>query len=206
MDKIFGLKLWEDNNTYYTQTNNPSEESLRKEDGKGYLESCGPTTAVNLVHARGNSVDVLCPGTHKPQPETVLFDYFQDPRNYKKFKDVRPTIDPYAMFNNRVPQFYPVAIREMFGVKASYKEGYLSFDRIATSIFSNIGLMVCLKDPGHYIGIVAVNESKKEVIYRDPWPNNYWPENLKGTTGFNRKIEWKDFSTNLKSFYVKIGE
>ena len=65
---VIGLKKWNIKDTYFIQTNNPTEEILRKEDGKGFLETCGPTAAVNCLSARGNNIEIICPGCYEPQP------------------------------------------------------------------------------------------------------------------------------------------
>lgn len=200
---VIGLKKWNIKDTYFIQTNNPTEEILRKEDGKGFLETCGPTAAVNCLAARGNNIEIICPGSYEPQPEEVLNDYFHDPRNYPKLKEVRSSIDPSKFFNNRVPQDYQVAIPDVFGVKASFE--WKNIQGIDELLKNNIAIMLCLKDPGHYIAVVAYETESKEVCYRDSWPNNYWPKNLKGTSGFNRWIPIETLQKNLSSYRVLIG-
>jgi hypothetical protein len=66
-------------------------------------------------------------------------------------------------------------------------------------------VMVALKDPGHYIAIVAYNPQTNEVIYNDPWPGNYWPVGLRGTPGFNRAIAASELIANCKPYRVEIG-
>lgn len=200
---IYGLKLWNDKDTYYTQTNNPQEEILRKEDGGGFLESCGPTAAVSIVHAIGKNVKITCPGEWSPQPESVLFNFFHDQRNYVEFKKIRTGLNPYNYFNNRVPQFYPYALMKVFNVKALFE--WKSLSDIQELLKSNIGIMPCLRKPGHYISIVAYDSDTEEVIYNDPWPNNFWPSSLNGTSGFNRRILLNKLTQNINGYRIVIG-
>lgn len=200
---IHGLKKWTDKDTYFIQTNNPTEEILRKEDGKGFLESCGPTTAVNLMAARGDIVNITCPGIYHPQPEEVLTDYFNDPINYPIFEKVRKDLNIKDFMNNRIPQLYPIALLHVFNVKALFE--WENLRRMVWLLDHNIGLMVCLKNPGHYIGIVAYNGFTKELCYREPWSNNPWPAELYGQSGFNRWINEERLLKNLTNYRVLIG-
>ena len=80
---ITGAVYWNDPNKWYVQTNNPSEELLRKINKKDFLETCGPSAGVNCAAVHGFDLEIKCPGKYKPQPEEVLSDWFNDPRNYK---------------------------------------------------------------------------------------------------------------------------
>lgn len=200
---VAGLKLWLDKNTYYIQTNNPTEEILKKEDGNGFLETCGPTSATTGVAGRGSNVEIICPGNYKPQPEEVLNDFFHDPNNYPELKAVRADLDPSNFFNNRVPQDYEIAIPAVFGIKATFE--WKNLEGIYDLLRNNIAVMLCFKKPGHYIVAVAYNKQTEELCYRDPWPNNPYPSRLKGQSGFNRWVKRSEIESNLTNYRVLIG-
>jgi len=202
-----------DYDTYYCQDNNPEEELLRKEE-KGFLEFCGPTAATMLVFARIPAKEEKkylpkCRGGYIQQPESILSSYFNDPRNYHKMYGIRP-LDPAKWFGNRIPQWYEIAVMEVFGVKAKYVEYGTDTERnytaIVENIKNNIGVMICLKSPGHYLSVVGATPDKKELIYNDPWLKDYWPTRLKGTSTFNRVMRFDEFRDNTKPFVVLIGE
>jgi len=200
---IIGLKKWNDPDTYFTQTNNPTEEILRKEDGKGWLESCGPTAAVNCLAAASHKVTVETPGRYYPQPEEVLTDWFNDPRNYPRLEKIREGVDPAEWMGNEVPQYYPEAILDVFGVLAKFSWGS-GYDEITAALKQNKGVMVCLKKPSHFIAIVAYKELEVALVYRDPWPGNTWPVRWRGKTGFNRSIEGRELE-NLQPYRIEVG-
>lgn len=201
---IIGLKKWNHTDTYYTQTNNPTEEILRKKNKTGYLESCGPTAAVNILAARGDSLLIQCPGNYIPQPEEVLTDFFNDPANYKEFRKARHGMNPHNWLGNEVPQYYPVGVPAVFGVPAKFKGAHM-WDDIINCLKINIGVMVCLRKPGHYVGIVAYDDTTEEMIYNDPWPGNKWPVRYAGKSGFNRRMNRIDYSGNVNAYCVEIG-
>lgn len=227
---IFGLKKWDDRSTYWDQTNNPTEQVLKKDalrDSKRikeigaeysipenvineliiavspWLESCGPTAAVNIVNSLSVDVYFKGPALHKVPGDEALTDFFNTPSNYPKFDRIRKEIDPDSILNNEIPQFYIVGIPEVFGLKCSFHWGRIwgLFIRI---IKEGHGLMVCLRKPGHYIGIVAYDDETEEFIYRDPWAGNPWPERHRKKDGFNRRLNIEEFE-NIQPFYIQIG-
>jgi len=112
---IRGVKHWDSKDHYYVQTNNPTEEVLRKRKNGNWLVSCGPTAAVSCLAAMGCDVAIRCPGEYKPQSEEVLMDYFNDPRNYETLRKIRPETPPDTYHGNEVPQFYAAAVAPCAG-------------------------------------------------------------------------------------------
>jgi hypothetical protein len=130
---IKGVQFWNDRDCYYTQTNNPTEEILRKRSDGSWLVSCGPSAAVTCVAAMGFNVCCGCPGDYVPQSEEVLMDFFNDPRNYAALKAARPDTPPDVWHGNEVPQFYPAAVKAVFGAAARFEWG-AGFDTIAAEL------------------------------------------------------------------------
>ena len=197
-----GTTHWEDRNTFSVQTNNAIETILSKKLPKdsrdipiGWLEDCGPTAAINVLESMGKVVSVRTFGGWFPQSEDVLALWFSDPRNYKEQRTARPGLNPVDVLGNEVPQYYPAAIRSVFGETAMYVEGQ-SFDWIASMVYSGVGFMICLKDPGHYLAVVAYDNVANQLIYRDPWPGRT------GTDGFNLRMGIEEFKKNVKSFCI----
>ena len=193
---IKGAMFWNDRNRYYRQDNNPTEILLRSKDDSDWLESCGPTAAVNCLAAMGKPVEIVCPGTYKPQPEETLMDFFNDPRNKAALDGVRANI---TFPRNRVPQFYPLAVYEVFGVKAKFVWG-LSLEQVAIYVCEGNPVQICLKKPGHYIAVVAFDLNEKLLIYNDSWPGRFEDKN-----GFNKTMDAKEFSSNVQNYFIVYG-
>lgn len=191
---IKGALKWDQKDAYYVQTNNPTEALLRAKDDTSWLESCGPTAAVNCLAARGCNLVIKTPGTYRPQPEEVLMDFFNDPRNKRKLNGVRVIGDDIP--ENRVPQFYPLAVFSVFGVRSRFKWG-LTFGDVVARVSGGSPVQVCLKNPGHYIAVVAYDDVEHVLIYNDSWPERFADKN-----GFNREMTIEDFSSNVQSYFI----
>lgn len=197
---IYGVAKWNDKNTYYTQTNNPTEAYLKATLGEraGWLESCGPTSAVNCLAAMGKNVGIVCPGTYKPQPEEVLMDYFNDPRNKAELNVIRQMDDHIP--ENRVPQYYPRAVYDVFGQRASFRWG-LNFLDVANHVRGGKAVQVCLKKPGHYVAVVAYDNRESLLIYNDSWGERFQD----GKGGYHRRMDRAEFESNVQTYFIVYG-
>jgi hypothetical protein len=195
---IDGVKYWDDPERYYSQKNNSVEKMLSS------LETCGPTSAIMALDSMGFNLKIKAPGLWKVQPEDFLTLYLNDPRNAEKLQGQREDIDPRNYMGNRIPQYYPIAIQEVFGAKATFEWG-ASFPKVVTFLQKGNAVMLCLKDPGHFICAVAYNRVDETIIYHDPWPDNKWPERHRKTPGFGRTLAESDFE-NVQGFIVWFGE
>ena len=192
---IKGVQFWNDRACYFVQSNNPTEEILRKRSDGIWLVSCGPSAAVTCIAAMGFDVEVKTPGDYKPQSEEVLMDFFNDPRNYSQLKAARPETPPDMWHGNEIPQFYPVAVQSVFGIKARF-EWTAPFEKVIAELQAGKAVQLCLKNPGHYIAAVAYDDERDEIIFNDPWPGRF-----KDGNGFNRRLKRVDFS-NVKPFRI----
>ena len=163
---IYGCKYWNDKEKFYIQTNNPTEEILRKAGVKKYLESCGPTSAINCIATMGRNITVETPGGYRPQPEEILTGYFNDPGNYNKLRNERSDILPGDYLGNEIGQYYPLAVKEVFGVTAKYL--YASFEAIAEYLKEGNACQICFIKPGHFVAAVAYDDVEDDIIYNDP--------------------------------------
>lgn len=193
---IRGARLWAERITYYSQQNNPTEELLRKRVEQSRLESCGPTAAVNCLAVLDYDLTVTCPGRWRPQPEEVLMDWFHDPRNHERLAAIRQDIDPRETPGNRVPQYYPLAVADVFAAQAHF--GWIDrFDLVGEYLCKGYCLQICLKNPGHFIAAVAYDDETDEIIYRDPWPDR-----LPDHNGFNRRLNIDEYRQNIKPYAI----
>ena len=197
---ITGVQFWNSKAHYFVQTNNPTEEYLRKQGRGNWLVSCGPTAAVGCLAAMGRDVAIRCPGGYAPQPEEVLMDYFNDPRNYDALRRVRAETPPENWKGNEIPQFYTVAVPAVFGVPAKFLWS-LDINKIAAQVQSGRAVQICLDKPGHFIAVVAYDEARKELIYNDPWP-----ERFPDKDGFNRRMNLLELMTNIQPYMIVYGE
>jgi hypothetical protein len=196
---IKGVQFWNDRDCYYTQTNNPTEEILRKRSDGSWLVSCGPSAAVTCIAAMGFNVRCGCPGGYVPQSEEVLMDFFNDPRNYAALTAARPDTPPDVWHGNEAPQFYPVAVKSVFGVNARFEWGN-DYSRITGYLAEGKAVQLCLVKPGHYIAAVAYDDERQEIIFNDPWPARFPDGN-----GFNRRMGKAECKSNLKNFLIVYG-
>jgi hypothetical protein len=196
---IKGARFWNARDCYYIQTNNPTEEILRKRSDGPWLVSCGPSAALCCLAALGHDTEVRCPGPYKPQAEEILMDYFNDPRNYAALRAARPDTPPESWHGNEVPQFYPVAVPAVFGVGAQFYFAH-DFGGVADRLQAGQAVQLCLVKPGHYIAAVAYDDQAREIIYNDPWPGRFSDGN-----GFNRRLGEAEFKDNVKPFLIVYG-
>lgn len=202
---IIGLPRWNEPDAYYNQTNNVVETVLVKTKADRKLETCGPTAACCILDALGANIKTLSPGGWDIQPEDMLAAWFNDPRNYDAMRRFRGDIDPATIMGNEVPQWYEAAIPAVYGVKARFYWG-ASLLEIHQALRNGRGVLVCLKDPRHYVGIVAEDTEQDQFVYHDPWPNNPWPANLRGQSGRSRSVDCDELAANLQPFRIEIGE
>ena len=194
---IRGARLWADRSTFSVQTNNSIEAILRKSAAPHWLETCGPTSAVNCLDALGWPTAIGLPGGGTVQPEDVLTLWMNDLKNAGIQDAARPDIDPADYLDNEIPQYYPVALARVFGVKANFIMP-APFALIVEAVSSGAAVMICLKKPGHFLAVVAYDDVVRALIYRDPWPART------GTDGFNLRMSEAEFGANGQPFAVVV--
>ena len=197
---VKGAKYWNDPGSFYCQMNNPTEVFLQSTMGErqGWLQSCGPTAAVNCLASMGVPLKFKGPGVYRPQPEEVLMDYFNDPRNISRLREVRRLPDNIP--GNRVPQYYEMAVEEVFAQRAEFRWG-CHFDTVANHVSAGNPVMICLESPSHYVAVVAFDTDTAELVYHDSWGARF-PD---GRGGFSRRMARAEFSSNVKSYHIVFG-
>lgn len=198
---VKGARFWNTVDAYYSQENNPTEayNKKRQQNRTAYwMETCGPTSAVNCISAMGFKVTIDCPGDYEPQPEEVLMDFMNDPRNDTAFKKIRDMGKDRYIPENQVPQYYPMSVRMVFNVLASFKWG-ASFEVIRDDVIRGHAIQVCMKNPGHYIAIVAYDSDKDELIYHDSWSSKY------SDGGRSHRLCHSDVVNNLQPYRIVYG-
>jgi hypothetical protein len=196
---IVGAKHWNDRDCYHIQTNNPTEEQLRKAELEHFLETCGGSAGVNCCCAIKGNIEIECPGGFILQNDEVAADYLNDKRNYGKFRRIRPEINPEAIQGNRIPQYYPAMAKDVFGVKAEYLDS-LTWGKLEQWLSMRNTVQICLKSPGHYLAAVAKDMLTDEVIYHDSWPARV------GGDGFCKRMAKEEFVDNVKNFCIVYYE
>ena len=190
---IQGCQFWNDRNVYFAQENNPTEQILRARlGGKGWLETCGPTAAVNCLAAMGELTPWTTPGGYSPQPEQELMDHMTDPRNWEKFRKAWGGEDPQVVPGNEVAQWYPVAIQEVLGTKCWFW-GELALELAIKHVQAGRAIQVCLKNPGHFVALVAYDSDRGEFIINDSWSGR-WPSG----SGWNQRLSKTEYDRNVK--------
>jgi len=195
---IKGAKFYDDSERYYIQSNNAVEQALKRYGAKDSAVTCGPSAAVNCMAAMGYDVEPLTPGKWRPQPEDVLTLWFHDSRNWQRIADIREETDPRktGYSPHEVPQYYPLAIREVFSVDAEFVWTD-NFDDIADRVISGQAIQITEKDPGHYIAVVAYDSDLDELIINDPYPVNFTDH-----SGFNKRLGRTEYNANVRPYVI----
>jgi len=201
MSNIF-VNHGDDSDIYITQTNNPTETLLGKirlhTPGLTALQSCGPSSAAMAIAAI-HGYDFLIMktrGGYEPQPEEVLMDFFNDPRNEGEFLKIRNNFNHKRINFNEVPQYYPYAVSKVFGIKAIFQWG-AKFDEICKEIRKGHSIQIALKNPGHYITVVGCNPENQSLIYHDPWPQRFSDGN-----GYKKMMSFDELQNNVKPYRI----
>jgi len=195
---IQGARHWGERLCYHAQNNNPTEQYLKKLGVAAWLQTCGPTAAVNCLDALGYKLAIQCPGLYKPQPEEVLSDYFNDPANEDKFVKFRPDIAKTP--GNYWPTLYPLAVREVFEARATFLVNIHNWAEVCGMLWHGAALQLHLVKPAHYIAAVAYDEAAQEIIFHDSWPreaNKY--------DGFANRMTRKEYEGNVRDFLVRYN-
>ena len=199
---IRGAQYWSDRTRYFIQTNNALEAVLKQYAAEEYLVACGPTAAVMCIAAMGGMVDCEAPGEWIPQPEDVLTLWFHDRRNWDELYRIRPETAPGSTHYSphEVPQYYPAAVRSVFDARASFRWTG-DFYAIANHVSNRETAMIALRNPGHFISVVAYDDQAEELIYHDPWPDR-----LDDKQGFSRRMGLVEYNENVQPYAVVFTE
>lgn len=198
---IKGAIEWSNPNHHYIQTNNPTEQFLKKlnnESKVSWLQSCGPTAAINCLAVLGHNLDIKCPGIYEPQPEEVLMDFFNDPRNNKTFDTIVKNYDDMHIPGNRFAVLYPYAVKQVFNVLfAEYKKIH-DFTEIIKLLSVGNTVQLLLKNPSHFIAAIAYDDSEDKIIFNDPWPKR---KGLK-YAGLHEHMTKNEYDNNVTKYCV----
>jgi len=146
----------------YLQTETPLEVYLNTRKKNITREMCGPTAAANCLKALFYPFPTI--GTYRPNPAQLIFDWLNDPKNYPAMERMRDDIDPRQHVGNRIPQYYPPAMRDLFDA-TSYFSWNHTHEWIIEQLRAGRKVQVLLKDPSHYISVVDYDQ---EFIVIDP--------------------------------------
>ena len=195
---IKGVSNWNDRSRFWVQTKNAIEALLKVAlpagaDGihHGWLETCGPTSAVNVLDAMGKPISCISIGGASIRPMDFLTVWMNTPANLPAMS--KTITNPDLYMENEIAEFYPVAVQTVFGAVVEYHTGQ-TFDWLASLVAGGHGAMICLKSPGHFLAVVAYDDEKQELIYNDSWPGRT------GTDGFNLRLTKTDFESNVKPY------
>jgi hypothetical protein len=179
---IVGAKNWNDRQTWYRQRNDVLEEIRRKLGDAHVLQSCGSNAAGSCMEAVGWDITTQTKGGYSIPADDLLTEYMNNVRNYDKFRTlgVEPTLEP----NNRRAILYPLAVRELWGVKAIHITPF-SWGEMMSHLLAGQSLQVCISPPGHYLAVVAYDRDGDEYIYNDSWEDRKPEWN---GDGFNRRL------------------
>jgi hypothetical protein len=134
---------------------------------------------------------VKLPGGARIQPSMALWIWMNDPGNYEKMERARKVNMNYFV-PSRIPQFFPVAVKECFGFEGEFKWNKW-FDNVAEEIKEGNTVQIMLKNPGHYISVIGYSEEDELLSCHDP--------NKKNGDRFTF-ISRKEFKENVDKFMI----
>lgn len=164
-----GIRNWEDVYIRYAQENNATEAIIKKvraEDGveKGFLESCGASAFCTLMEGMGflevNQYPKVPTGATIQMDDFVMM-YLNDPNNDHIFS-------AGERFDNRYASNYPVLADKLFGCASQMLDTFL-WSSVCKNLQARNGVQICLKEPGHWIALIAYDEDSDHIIYHDSW-------------------------------------
>lgn len=198
---ITGTRFFDDKERVYRKQNDNGIEGLLKrlkaqikKHGVAlqWLQSCMSNAAVICSKAVGYLTAVSCPGVYEPQEEDVLMNYFNEDRNKAKFQKelfLDPNLPP-----NRVMQYYPIAMKEVFNVECYYMNKFDGpfWDFIIKKIKEKNAIQLLLRKPSHSVAIFAFDDNTNELVGADPWER---PSN--NNDGWNFRLSKDDIENNV---------
>jgi hypothetical protein len=180
---------------YFTQDNNATEQIIKKKGIQLYLETCGTTSMANCIASikddewlKNNFYFI------KIQIEDYICDYMNDPHNYDVFKAIR-NLDYNFYFGNEIPQLYPYTAKQLFNVDAEFKNEK-DFNKLIGYISNNQPIQLCFINPGHFVALVGIDTDTKELIINDPWFRHY------PTGGFNHRLSIQEYDQNINPWLI----
>ncbi|MFX1587228.1 MAG: hypothetical protein ACFFC1_03650 [Promethearchaeota archaeon] len=189
---IKGAKEWD--KWFFIQDNNLFEVMSKKVGGRMLYETCGISSAINCVATLGTNMLIKSPGGYQVQPETALLDWFWNPDTQELQEKIRSGVDKIP--DQRIPQYYPEAVKQVFNVKAEFHWGS-DWDMAIYELQKGNTIQLCI--PGHYIALVAYDTTTKEII----WLNS-WPGDKRNKRGGNKERMSKDYFDKNTSKYYNI--
>lgn len=197
---ITGCKYWNDKDRLYIQERAAWEQVLPG------LQMCGPTAAGNIRAAlvdRDEGVNGFG-GAWAERPADALATYFATPANWPELQNIRtlPLGWGAGQFPPwEIPQYYPIAVKKVFGLDAEFKYGV--FSDVVNELLAGNGVQLCLKVPGHYIAAIAYDDQAKKICFKDPWSGDRWPGNSVTDENGNKWFGAIDYA-NVQPWYIVI--
>lgn len=168
MNGMVGAPYAQDRHRFYIQSNNPTEQALKIYGKKTWLVSCGPTAMINCLAAIGVDVEVCRVGAYTPQPEEIVFDFLNDPRNLPALMSIRSLdLGALGIGANEVPQYYPYVAAQMYRATGRYSDR-LTVEEIRKALVEGSAIQLSIS-AGHYIAVVGFIGDT--YYFHDSWPN-----------------------------------
>jgi len=193
MKKILG-----DKTKYYDQSNNAQVELFKDYFNKTKMIACGPTSFAMGLDIAGWPMDIFTPGE---QPEDSILMIAHNPYNLNLFKEKRDLdYDKYPP--NEVSQIYDVVAKILYNSDnvCKFKWG-LTWSIIKENIINNIPMMIAGNFPagGHYVLIVGFDDSKKTIIFNDPYKYQWRDKN-----GYNREMDLNFLNDKISKYRIEF--
>lgn len=201
---INGLRDWQKSDDLWVQRNSAVETYLRfaksQEGLNHWTETCGPNDVVNILDAKGDVPEIKMPGGGTIRPSDALWCFLNLPTEAGRamWKKLVPRVEPFSIPGNRLLALYPWAIKSVFGVDSLYQKDMV-LEAVGQMTWSGHGVMILTRDPGHFIGAVAFDNSTNELICRDSFP-----EGRPDGNGLTRRLGKDEFAKNVIPEFVII--
>jgi hypothetical protein len=171
-------------------------QEMQNSTPKMWLETCGTHSNSNAIMAtRKDPNDFILSlssnGRWYPRMPDILALWLNTPQNYSKMLSVRSSLDPDSYFGNEIPQYYPITVKEVFGVDCSFNDNH-TWATLVSNIKIHSAVVLCLKIPGHFICAIGYDDSANEIIYVDPYPPRQpidWKKARMGPIEHNNNVQ-----------------
>lgn len=210
-----GIVDWEVTSIRYDQTNNTTEEIIRKIKAEmirelkefipkeywkdidklaSYLELCGHSAFLCLMQgmrylpAKYNNGFKL--GNLYAQMEDIVAS-ISNQRRYNSLFQSGNGMD------NRYLDTYPVLAWELFGCKAEVITD-LSFYDIIEYLWNGIGVQLWLREPSHYIAAISANKMESLIKYNDSWGSRVGLNNR----GLHEIMDLEEYRDNVHPYAI----
>jgi hypothetical protein len=170
-DQPFSYEISQRGNALYYVSNKAYNEGRVGWTNK--LRWCGPSQAAllfSLMKGYKWLSDKCMTGETRFQPEDIIGLWFHEKSNFQLMREIDPAFDNEQEYANYWMKFYPLMSHKLFKIRGTFIDGQVMPVQFKAILQEGGTVQLCLKDPGHYIGVGAYDTERKTYHCYDTWP------------------------------------